>query len=137
MTIYNSIPANIKPLVGSSRLHYADDFESEFSLLLREIKSTNIPTMLKYSLEVEANLMASGKMKQRMEVDRRKNIEENQSSTSASSSNDAKFEMVINTMERLMGRLDLDNKPSNREKFEPQIRNQNCRRPPPTPPQIR
>ena len=36
MRVYNSIPANIKPLVGASQLHYAYAFESDFSLLLRE-----------------------------------------------------------------------------------------------------
>ena len=47
-------------------------------------------------------------MKQRVEVDRRKMREENQPSTS-SSSNDAKFDIMMKTMERLMDRLALDN----------------------------
>ena len=55
MRVYNSIPSDIKPLVGAAKLHYADAFDSDFSLLLRERKSDNIPAMFKYSLEVEAN----------------------------------------------------------------------------------
>ena len=35
MRIYKSIPSNIKPLVGAAKLHYADAFGSDFSLLLR------------------------------------------------------------------------------------------------------
>ena len=72
-------------------------FENDFSLLLRERKYANFPTMFNDALEVEANLMASGKMKHRVEVDRRKNKEENQPSTS--SSTDAKFDIMMKTME--------------------------------------
>ena len=54
--------------------------------------------------------MASGKMKQRMELDRGKTREENQPSTS-SSSNDAKFDILMKKMERLMDMLALDNIP--------------------------
>ena len=63
MRAYNSIPLDIKTLVGDAKLHYADAFESDFSLLLRERKSTTLPSMFKYALEVEANLMDSGKIK--------------------------------------------------------------------------
>ena len=81
MRVYNSVHSDIKPLVGASKLHYDDAFDSDFALSLRQIKSTNFPTMLKDTLEVEANLMASGKMKQRVEANRRKFIEYNQAST--------------------------------------------------------
>ena len=53
------------------------------------------------------------------------------------SSNDVKFEMMMETMEKLMDRLTVDNRPLNKEQNEPQIRNPNFRRPdPPPPPQI-
>ena len=55
----------------------------------------------------------------------------------ASSSNDAKFEMMMKTMERLMDMLDLENTPINRDQSKNQVRNPNIRRPPPPPPQIR
>ena len=46
--------------------------------------------------------------------------------------------MMLKTMEKLMDRLTMDNRPLNREHNEPQIRNPNFRRPnPPPPPQIR
>ena len=72
MRVYNSIPADVKPLVGVSKLHYADAFESDFALFLRERKSASFPAMFKDVLEVEANLMVSGKMKNRVEADRRR-----------------------------------------------------------------
>ena len=75
MRVYNSIPADIKPLVGVVKLHYVDAFEIDFVLLLMEIKSTNLPSMFKYALEVEENLMTFGKIKQKVEENRR-NIRE-------------------------------------------------------------
>ena len=88
------------------------------------------------ALEVEANMMVSGKMKQR-DIDRRKIREENMPSTS-SSSNDIKFEMMLKIMEKLMDRLTMENRSFNKEHAEPQIRNPNFRRPNPhMPPQNR
>ena len=36
MRLYKSILADIKPLVGATKIHYVDAFESDFALLLRE-----------------------------------------------------------------------------------------------------
>ena len=69
-----------------------------------------------------------------MEVDRRRTREDNQASTS--SSTDAKFDIMMKTMDSFMDILELDNRIPNREYPKPQIRNRNFRRPPP-PPQIR
>ena len=85
--------------------------------------------MLKDTLEVETNLRASRKLKNRVEAYRRR--QENQPSNFASSStSDVKFDIMIKTMDILMDRLSLDNRPPNREHPENQIRNPNFRRPP-------
>ena len=89
--------------------------------------------MFKYAIEVEDNVMTSRKIRQKVEIDRRKVREENQASTSPST--DAKFDVMMRKMERLMNILDLDNRPHNRDKSDPYIRNPNFRRP--APPQIR
>ena len=95
--------------------------------------------MFQDSLEVEANMMASGKIKQKVETYKRKAREEIVPFASAgASSNDVKFEMMLKTMEKLMDRMTVDNRPLNKEHNEPQIRNTNFRRPnPPLSPQIR
>ena len=65
--------------------------------------------MFQYALEVEANMMASGKIKQKVET--RKAREENGPSDSATFSfNDVKFELMMKTMEKLMDRLIVDNR---------------------------
>ena len=115
MRVYNSIPADIKPSPGVAKIHYADAFDNDFALLLRERKSNTLPAMFTNALEVEANMMAGGKIKPRAEVDRRKGREEAHHTTSASSSNDIQFEMMLKTMEKLMDRLTVEAKLTNQE----------------------
>ena len=57
MKVYNSILADIKPSAGAAKLHYAEAFDNEFALLLRETKSASLPVMFIDALEVEANMM--------------------------------------------------------------------------------
>ena len=50
MRVYNSISSDIKPLVGAAKLHYADAFDNDFALLLRERKLVSRHVMFKDSL---------------------------------------------------------------------------------------
>ena len=63
MKVYNSIPTDIKPLVGTAKIHYVNAFDSDSALLLRERKSISIPFMFQDDLEVGDNMMAIGKIK--------------------------------------------------------------------------
>ena len=74
------------------------------------------------SIEVEVHLTASNKTKQRNET-RRVKKEEPQTSTSQSSS-DAKFNMMMKTMDKLF----VDAKNQMKDQNEPQVRNPNFRR---------
>jgi hypothetical protein len=64
MRTYESIPADVKPTPRVAKLHYEDDFDSEFTLLLREIRSTSLENMMQDAIEVKVNLSASNKTKQ-------------------------------------------------------------------------
>ena len=86
MRVHNSLPADIKPSPVVAKLHYADSFDNDFALLLRERKSTTLLAMFTDALEVEANMIACGKIKPRADIDRRKGREETHPSTSTSSS---------------------------------------------------
>ena len=70
MRVYNSIATDIKPLVGSVKLHYDDSFDGDFALLFRERKLASLPAMFQYALEVEADMMGSGKIKKKVEARR-------------------------------------------------------------------
>jgi hypothetical protein len=129
--VYNSIPTEVKPPPRAAQLRYVDSFESDFSLLLRERRSTSLDDMMSDAIEVEVNLMASGKIKYNSDRDMNKVQDKAQPSTSQSS--EERFEMMMKTMEKLMERMSLDNKPNTREQADVPPRNQ--RRP--TVPQIR
>ena len=138
MRTYESILANVKPPPWASKLHYVDAFDSEFTLLLREIRSTSLENMMQDSIEVEDNLSTSNKTKQR--GDNRRVKEEAQTSTSQSSTY-AKMDLMMKSMEIFIDRLYVDDRGQNvnRERNEPQIRNPNFKQPrqsTPQPPQI-
>ena len=138
MRTYESIPVDVKPPPRVAKLHYADDFNSEFKLLLREGRSTSLENMIQDTIEVEVNLSTSNKTKQRGHNRRVK--EEAQASTSQSSI-DANMDLMMKSMERIIDRLYVNDRGPNVhiERNEPQIRNPNFRKPrqpTPQPPQI-
>ena len=126
MRTYDVIPADVKPPLGVAKLHYVDVFSSEFTLLLRERRFVSLTNMMDDSIKLEVNLIASNKTKQRNET-RRVKEEEPQASTSQSCS-DAKFNIMMKTMEKLMDKLSADDKNQMKDPNEPQVRNPNFRR---------
>ena len=72
--MYSKIPAEIKPTETAAKLAYANSFNPEFSLLLRERKSESLQNMQSAALEVESNILASNRLKEETEhqiVDRK------------------------------------------------------------------
>jgi hypothetical protein len=126
LKVYNSIPAEFKPPPGVAQLQYTDSFDSDFSLLLRERRSTSLDAIMSNVVEVEVNMMASGKIKLRFNRGDKRPQGDAQPSTSWSS--DDKFNMMMKTMEKLMERMSMGNRPASREQNDPQPRNQNLRR---------
>jgi hypothetical protein len=93
LKIYNAIPDHVKPPTGAAQLQYVEAFDGDFSYSLRERRSTSLTDMMNGAIEVEVNIMASGKMKN-TDVDKRKNKEE----MSSPSSSDSKFDSIMRTM---------------------------------------
>ena len=117
MKVYNANPDQVKPLPRATQLHYVDAFDSDFAFLLRERRSATLTDMMNDSIEVEVNLMASQKMNQRTKTEKNKFKEESQPSTSQYL--DVKLDMMLKNMEKLVDKLLLDNKPTNKEQEEP------------------
>ena len=63
MRTYDSIPVDVKTPPGAAKLHYVDDFSSEFILLLGEKSCVSLIDMMDDSIEVEVNLSTSNKTK--------------------------------------------------------------------------
>jgi hypothetical protein len=80
--VYNSIPIEVKPPPRVTQLRYADFFESDFVFLLRETRSTSLYDMMIDAIEVEVNLMSSGKIKSNSDRDMDKVQDKAQPSTS-------------------------------------------------------
>jgi hypothetical protein len=100
MKVYNSIPIEVKPPLGTTQLQYVDSFDIDFALLLRERRSNTLDDMMIDAIEVEVNLMASGKIKHNPNRDV-KNVQ-GEAQPSMSQSLDAEFDLMMKTMERLM-----------------------------------
>ena len=73
------------------------------------------------AIEVEVNLMASGKIKQK---DKLKKVKEEPLASTSQSTSDAKFDIMMKEMERLLDKLFVDERSLPRKKKEPQIINQ-------------
>ena len=63
MKVYNFIPAQFKPPIGSVQLQYVEAFDGEISLWLSERISSSLEAMMEYAIEVEVNMISARKKK--------------------------------------------------------------------------
>jgi hypothetical protein len=69
--LYNKIPAEVKPSQPVAKVTFTETFEPDFALLLQEIRGANLNRMQDDAVEIESNMMASGKLKSKVEVGNR------------------------------------------------------------------
>jgi len=74
--MYNKIPAEIKPSKSSTKISYASAFGPNFCLLLRERRATFLDQMQDAAIEVESNVLAADRLKNKDDTERRKGISE-------------------------------------------------------------
>jgi hypothetical protein len=82
LKVYNSIPVEVKPLPDVAQLQYADSFDGDFALLLRERRSENLDAIMSNAVKVELNMMVSGKIKSKFNRSDKIHQGDEQSSTS-------------------------------------------------------
>jgi hypothetical protein len=70
--MYNKIPAEIKPSEASAQISYTGAFDPDFCLLLREIRATSLSQMQDASIEVESNILAADRLRNKVDTDKRK-----------------------------------------------------------------
>jgi hypothetical protein len=80
--MYNKIPAEMKPSEASAQISYAGAFDPDFCLLLRERRATSLAQMQDAAIEVESNVLAADRLRNKADTDRRKGRSE--ASTSGS-----------------------------------------------------
>jgi hypothetical protein len=67
--MYNKIPVEIKPTEASAKITYASDFDPDFYLLLRERRATSLAHMQYATLEVESNVLATNRLRNKVDRD--------------------------------------------------------------------
>jgi hypothetical protein len=70
--MYNRNHAEIKPSEASTKISYASVFGPDFCLLLRERRATSLAQMKYVAIEVESNVLAADRLRNKADVDRRK-----------------------------------------------------------------
>jgi hypothetical protein len=66
--LYHKIPVDVKPSQPTTKVTFTGDFKPDFSLLLRERRSVDLTRMQYNAIKIESNMMASGKMKTKVET---------------------------------------------------------------------
>jgi hypothetical protein len=105
--LYNKILVEVKPSQPTAKVTFAGTFDPNFSLLLRERRSTDLMKMQDDALEIELNMMASGKLKVKIETgnkENRKFKEQGGSSGSGKSSRD-KIDKMARVIRELSNKI--------------------------------
>ena len=98
--MYSNIPCEINPTRTSTMITYANAFDSQFCLLLRERRCATLAEMQDAVLEVESNIMAAEKLKGH--ADRRRQRGE---ASSSSSSSEPKIDKMTKMIESLAAEI--------------------------------
>ena len=101
------IPAEIKPTETSAKLTYANSFDHEFSLLLRERRPISLLNMQDVALEVESNILDSNRLNKEttQQIYDRKGKKEAAPGSSASHSAEGKIDEMAKLVKILIAKL--------------------------------
>jgi hypothetical protein len=118
--LYNKISVEVKPSQPATKVTFVGAFDPDFTLLLRERRSVDVTKMQDDALEIESNMMASGKLKAKIETrnkENRKFKEQGGSSGSGKSSGDKinEMAMVIRELSNKISKMELEK--SKRDNF--------------------
>jgi hypothetical protein len=98
--MYGRIPYEIKPIEASAKITYANAFDAEFSLLLRERRSTTLLSMQEVDINVESNILASDTLKTQSDKDKKKQRDDSLASYN-STTYDPKIDEMTKTLKDL------------------------------------
>jgi hypothetical protein len=74
--LYNNILADINPSQPTTKVTYAGAFDVDFSMTLRERRSLTLLVMQDDVIDIEGNMIASGKMKKKQDQKENKKVKE-------------------------------------------------------------
>jgi len=99
--MYCKIPTEVKLTPTSAKLTYANAFDSDFHLLLRERRCTTLAEMQDVALEVDSNIMVAKNLKGH--ADRRR--QRGEASSSSTSSSEPKLDKMTKMIESLAAEI--------------------------------
>jgi hypothetical protein len=127
--LYNNIPREINPLQQATKVTYVGDFDADFSMALRERRAPNLLIMQDDAIDIEGNMIASGKMKQNSDqVDKKKIREDCDPLNPAKDAHEARMDemsRLIRNMTNKMSRFEMENGNANKSPQEGGVRNPN------------
>jgi hypothetical protein len=127
--MYNKIPTQINPTETSANISYANAFDPEFCLMLRERRDTSLAHMKDAALEVESNILATDKLRSKFNRDRRKSrAEASTSDSSVAHPQVDELKKLVKSLSTEMGKLKFEGKKSYRNPHNADNRG-NFRRP--------
>jgi hypothetical protein len=111
--LYNKIPAEVKPSQPAAKVTFAGAFEPDFTLLLRERRGATLNRMQDDAVEIESNMMASGKLKAKVEMTNRetKRFREQAGPSGSNRSTDDRVDdmaRVIKELSNKISRMELE-----------------------------
>jgi hypothetical protein len=111
--LYNKIPVEVKPSQPAAKVTFAGAFEPDFALLLRERRGADLTRMQDDAMEIESNMMASGKLKTKIEMGNRetKRFKEQAGPSGSGRSSDDKIDdmaRIIKELSNKISRMELD-----------------------------
>jgi hypothetical protein len=110
--MYNKIPTEIKPSEASAKITYASAFDPDFCLLLRERRATTLVHMQDAVVEVESNILAVDRLRNKADRDiPRKRPKASPSNSSPLPLHTDEVTKVIKSLSARMERWELEGKP--------------------------
>ena len=110
--MYNNIPAEINPSESSTKITYASTFDPNFYLLLRERRETTLAHMQDAAMEVESNILAIDRLRNKADRDiSRKRPEASPSNSSPLPFQTDEVTKVLKSLSARMERWELEGKP--------------------------
>jgi hypothetical protein len=105
--LYNKIPAEVKPSQPTAKVTFAGAFEPDFALLLRERRGATLNRMQDDAVEIESNMMDSGKLKARVENGNRetKRFREKAGPSGSNRSSDDRVDDMARVIKKLSNKI--------------------------------
>ena len=124
--IYHKITTEVKHSQPTAKVTFAGAFDSDFALLLRERRSTTLARMQDDAIEIESNMMASRKLKTKVDMGTREPRNFKEQAGPFGSGKISSEEKIIKDLSNKISRMEME-----KSKHDPYVRNQFRRNPNP------